>query len=84
MSKTRNYPRKPGYYWAQWRVAADGTHEGDQLVPGGWEIVQVNANHVHWQGDPEEDESLSVSVPGVRETQWRDDFWWGEFVSDLR
>jgi hypothetical protein len=80
----RNWPMKPGYYWARWTVAATGTHEGDQLTPASEaEIVQVNANHAHWADNPAEDEALSVSVPGVRETQWRDGFVWGEFVSDL-
>jgi hypothetical protein len=49
-----------------------------------WEIVQVNANHVNWEQNPMEDEALSVSVPGVRETQWRDCFVWGDFVAELR
>jgi len=77
---------KPGYYWARWTVAAKGTHEGRELTPSPFdmEIVQVNGNHVNWQDHPEEDEALSVSVPGVREVQWRDGFLWGEFVADLR
>lgn len=77
-------PTKPGYYWAQWRIPADDTHEGGELCPSNeWEIVQVNANGVNWQDDPTEDEALSVSVAGVRETQWRDCFVWGPFVSEL-
>jgi hypothetical protein len=27
---------------------------------------------------------LSVSVPGVRETQWRENFQWGQFVAPLQ
>lgn len=78
-------PLKPGYYWAKWRIASDGTHEGDDLTPSGkWEIVQVNANVMSWEDNPTEDEALSVSVPGVRETQWRDGFVWGEFVAPHR
>lgn len=70
-----------GYYWAKWRIASDGTHEGEDLTPSDkWEIVQVNDNNVE---DRNDDEYLSVSVPGVRETQWRDGFVWGEFVSPL-
>lgn len=77
-------PLKPGYYWAQWRIPADGTHEASELCPSlEWEIVQVNANQLNWEADPAEDEALSVSVPGVRETQWRDCFVWGEFVAPL-
>lgn len=75
-------PMEPGYYWAKWRIAADGTHEGDELTPSDtWEIVQVNSNNVD---DPNDDEYLSVSVPGVRETQWRDGFVWGKFVAPIQ
>lgn len=82
-------PDKPGYYWAKWKIAADGTHEGDDLTPAReFEIVQVNANMAGWESvEPHQadyDERLSVSVPGVRETQWLDCFVWGERVSDLR
>lgn len=80
--RAMSIPMKPGYYWAKWRIASDGTHEGEHLTPSDtWEIVQVNDNNVD---DPADDEYLSVSVPGVRETQWRDDFVWGEFVAPLR
>lgn len=78
------WPLKPGYYWAKWTVAADGTHEGDQLTPASdWEIVQVEANHINWRDNPLEDEALVVAVPGVRESQWRDCFLWGKMVSEL-
>lgn len=71
-------PTKPGYYWAKWRIATDATHEGDELTPSDtWEIVQVNDNG----GDGLEE--LSVSVTGVRETQWRDQFVWGPFIAPL-
>jgi hypothetical protein len=80
----KSYPIKPGYYWARWTVAANGTHEGDQLATGqSWEIVEVWPNYTHWDRDPMEDEALAVSVPGVRETQWRDCFLWGNFVAEL-
>lgn len=77
-------PIKPGYYWAKWRIPAEGTSEGTEMCPSDtWEIVQVNHNTVDWDRDPMEDEALSVSVCGVRETQWRDCFVWGDFVSPL-
>ena len=80
MSTAINIPLKPGYYWAKWRIPAPDTHEGELQTPSNnWEIVQVNDNN----GDPQEDEGLSVSVPGVRETQWRDCFVWGDFVAPL-
>jgi len=90
MDKPRNQlPLKPGYYWAKWKIAADGTHEGDELTPSGqFEIVQVNANVSGWDEiTPDHagfDERLSVSVCGVRETQWPDCFVWGDFVADLK
>lgn len=75
---------KPGYYWAKWRIPADGTHEGELICPSDkWEIVQVNENSVDWMEDPSEDEALSVSIPGVREAQWRDCFVWGVFVAPI-
>ncbi len=78
-------PVKPGYYWAKWRIPAESTHEGDKVCPSDtWEIVQVNANIINWEADPMEEEALSVSVLGVRETQWRDCFVWGDFVAPLR
>ncbi|EHK56855.1 hypothetical protein [Allomesorhizobium alhagi] len=83
-AKTPTVPLKPGYYWAKWRIAADGTHEGDELTPSDtWEIVQVNKNIVDWEDNPEEHEALSVAVTGVLETQWRDCFVWGPKVADL-
>lgn len=78
-------PRKPGYYWAKWRIPAEGTHEGDLMTPSDtWEIVQVNDNTSDWESNPDDDEALSVAVPGVGETQWRDCFVWGDFVAPLR
>ena len=77
-------PTKPGYYWAKWRIPAPGTHEGELQTPADhWEVVQVNANRDDWENDPTADEALSVSVPGVRETQWPDCFVWGEIVCGL-
>lgn len=58
-------PTKPGYYWALWTVAQSGTFEGDEQTPSRtWEIVQVNVNQVDWDYDPQEEETLSVSIPG--------------------
>lgn len=78
-TKTGEAPVKPGYYWAKWRIPAEGTHEGTDMCPSDtWEIVQVNDNNSTG------DEALSVSIPGVRETQWPDCFVWGEFVAPLK
>lgn len=77
-------PMMPGYYWAQWRIASEGTHEANELTPSDdWIIVEVWGNTCNWMNDPSEDEAFAVSVPGVRESQWRDCFFWGEFVATL-
>ena len=83
----KNLPLKPGYYWARLTAPTEGAFEGELWNPSvaSWEIVEVWANHVNWDRDPaNDDESLAVSVPGIRETQWRDCFQWGEFVADPR
>lgn len=75
-------PSKPGFYWALWTNAADGTKEGDQLTPAQeWEVVEVWENLL---GEPcEADtyhgvEKWAVSVCGVEQTQWLDNFIWLE------
>lgn len=81
MTEAEHYPRTPGHYWARWRVASPGTLEGDEQTPSDtWEVVQVNDNN----GEPGELEELSVSVPGVQKTQWRNQFQWGPRVPDYK
>lgn len=71
--------KQPGYYWAKWKIASPGTFEADEQVPSQfWEIVQVWVNST----DPNSDERFGVSVPGVRETQWPDQFYWGPMVAE--
>lgn len=78
-------PLKPGFYWAKWRIPAEGTFEGDKLCPSNtWVIVEVWVNTIDWYNNPTEEEALMVSIPGVRETQLRDCFVWGEFVASPR
>ncbi len=80
--ESSNYPCEPGFYWALWLTAAEGTHEGDQLTPApNWEVVQVWEN---FSGDPceaDRAEKFGVSVPGVREAQWLHNFKWGHAVA---
>ncbi len=79
-------PQEPGYFWAKWRIAADGTLEGEELTPSNtWEIVQVNWNISGWETmtDEEMPERLLVAVHGVREPQVRDGFFWGAKVAAL-
>ncbi|MER9212390.1 hypothetical protein NKI54_09980 [Mesorhizobium sp. M0663] len=77
-------PLEPGYYWAKWRTAADGTVDGDELTPcDNWEIVQVMGNDPDWETHPADDKALFVFVCGVEEAQWRASFVWGDFVAPL-
>lgn len=82
--KPTDIPINPGYYWAKWRIPADDTHEASEMCKNDWEIVQVNANRSDWLDDPAEPEALGVAVHGVRETQWRDCFFWGDFVAAFK
>jgi hypothetical protein len=67
-------PKKAGHYWAKWRIANDGTREGDELTPSDtWEVVQVFENCL----DHTDDEFLAVHVPGVERSQSLENFVWG-------
>lgn len=67
-------PTKPGHYWAKWRIADDGTPEGDEQTPSDvWEVVQVNENSTD-RSDPE---YLMVAVPGQTRSQSVENFYWG-------
>jgi hypothetical protein len=75
-------PTVPGFYWAKWKIAAKGTHEGDELTPSNdWEVVEVWSNVCdsveHPEDGPDGTPAFGVHVPGVRETQWPDCFFWG-------
>lgn len=75
-----NIPTGTGYYWAKWKIAVDGTRDGEHLTPSNeWEIVQVNDNN----GEPGSNEEFSVAVHGVETCQWLDCFFWGPRVGDL-
>lgn len=73
---TSNIPKKPGFYWAKWRIAEDGTHEADlmELSVNDWEVVDVYENC----NDETSPEYLRVQVSGVRESQSLENFIWGE------
>ncbi len=67
-------PTKPGHYWAKWRIADDGTPEGDEQTPcDTWEVVQVNQNG----HEPDEPDYLLVAVPGQVQPQSIENFFWG-------
>ena len=72
-------PTRPGWYWAKWKIAAEGTREGDELTPSDeWEIVHVQENCI----DPTDPEYLAVAVCGVEKTQWPDCFFWGPLLAN--
>lgn len=68
-------PTKPGFYWGKWRIADDGTHEADlvNMMVHDWEVVHVFENCL----DEGSDERFRVEVPGVRESQALENFFWG-------
>lgn len=67
-------PTKPGFYWAKWRIADEGTKEGDEQTPSDrWEVMHVFENCL----DVEDDEYLRVEVPGVERGQSLENFFWG-------
>lgn len=60
----------------------EGTHEGHELTPAlDWEVVEVWENHISNPCEADKDfgvEKFGVSVTGVRESQWLDNFIWLE------
>ena len=71
-------PRKPGHYWARWKIKSPGTAEEDDPPGGSWEVVQVFRNCI----DESDDEYLMVSVAGVARPQSVENFFWGERVPE--
>ena len=68
-------PTKPGFYWAQWRIADEGTQDDGNLPAiGTWEVVDVFENCID-RNDPEH---LAVHVSGVSKGQSIENFVWGE------
>jgi hypothetical protein len=74
--ENKTMPDKPageGWYFAKWRIADDGTRDGDELTPSNEiECVHVVQNSV----DPEDGDHLMVMVPGVERWQSLENFCW--------
>jgi len=70
-------PKQAGFYWALWIKKARGTHEENEGLSGQWEIVEVWENFTGEPCEADADEKFGVSVVGVRETQWLNNFVWG-------
>ena len=66
-------PKKPGFYWAQWRILADGSSTEDLPPVGTWEVVDVFANTF----DPSDPEHFRVHVAGESKGQPIENFFWG-------
>lgn len=67
-------PTKPGFYWAKWKIADEGTRDGDDLTPSDrWEVVEVVENRI----DTEHPDYLRVAVAGVEPSQTFGNFFWG-------
>jgi hypothetical protein len=76
-------PTKPGFYWAKWRIAAEGTEDNGEGCLGAdsdWEVVDVFENSL----DTSDDEYLLVHIPGVAKGQPIDNFYWGDNPQPLR
>lgn len=66
-------PKEPGWYFAKWKIASEGTRNGDDLTPSDeLECVRVVVNTV----DQEDDEHLMVEVGGVEQWQALENFYW--------
>lgn len=71
-------PIKEGYFWAKWRIKAEGTADENEPANGDWEIVQVVENCQ----DEKDPEHLMVMVLGVEKWQSLENFVWGEAIKD--
>lgn len=64
-------PSSVGWYWAKWKIADDGTRDGDENATGAvWECVEVYEPNNN-------DGLLRVFVAGVERTQSLENFFWG-------
>jgi len=76
MGENKHTPSKPGWYWAKWKIADDGTRDGGELTPSDrWEVVEVVDN-----GGEDPADKLRVSVSGVEKTQSVENFFWGDRI----
>jgi hypothetical protein len=66
-------PREPGFYWAKWQIAAEGTRDGNELMLSDeWEVVEVFQN----SNDESADDHFLVHVCGIEKSQSIQDFFW--------
>ena len=66
-------PKVAGFYWAQWRLADEGTPEGEEQTPSfEWEVVQVVQNSLN----SDDTDHLLAAVPGQVKSQRLENFVW--------
>ena len=71
-------PTEEGFYWAKWKIASEGTREGDDLTPSNeWEVMHVVEN----SNDPDDTNHLMVMVPGVEKWQPVENFFWAKQIN---
>lgn len=74
MTKRWPMPTAEGFYWGKWRIANEGTKEGDEQTPSDeWEVMHVVENTLDYD-DPDH---LMVMVPGQASWQSLENFFWG-------
>lgn len=66
-------PKEPGWYFAKWKIAEDGTRDAEHLTPSNKiECVEIYING----HDKEDSEYLMVAVGGVEKPQPIENFYW--------
>ena len=73
----KNMPHEEGFWWGQWKIAADGTPDGEYQTPSSeWEVMHVVENTL----DKDDPEYLMAMVPGQSRWQPLENFYWGSQV----
>lgn len=73
MNRDGMTPKAEGFYWGKWKIRAPGTADEDEPAPNEWEVMHVVENC----NDETDPEFLMVEVPGVKEWQPLENFYWG-------
>ncbi len=72
-AESQKVPTAAGFYWAKWRIKAEGTVDEDESPGNEWEVMHVVVNCI----DDDDPEHLMVMVPGVAKWQSVENFAWG-------
>lgn len=71
-------PKSEGFWWAKWRIKAEGTADENDPPGDEWEVMHVVIND--HQADDSDPEKYMVMVPGVERWQPLENFFWGKQV----